>query len=324
MVNDREFLRYSEGVFKPYFEKFIEHKRSKGEKVRHAALERMKRLNDALNKTGELHVTKETVERILAPEEGVSETTRYYMASFLRQFLNFMNAIGIECYRVPDGYVGSLRSEFRPYIFPDREIEALLKEADNLPDWKHSQRRRDIYPVLFRMLAGTGMRVGEALNLKPNDVDIDNGVVNVLNGKNGICRYVPMSESLSLVVRSYWLAHSEDDWLFTSPQTGSRYSYDTINSMFKKLCVKASIRRPNGTPPNLHSLRHTFCTKSLEQLLATGMDIYTAVPILSSYVGHVNFRDTERYIHFTEIDYNAFQERQKSLRRIIPEVSDDE
>ena len=63
MVNDREFLRYSEGVFKPYFEKFIEHKRNKGEKVRHAALESMKRLNDALNKTGELHVTKETVER---------------------------------------------------------------------------------------------------------------------------------------------------------------------------------------------------------------------------------------------------------------------
>ena len=127
MVNDRKFLQYSEGVFKPYFEKFIEHKRSKGEKVRYSALERMKRLNDALNQTGELHVTKETVERILAPEEGVSETTRYYKVSFLRQFLNFMNAIGIECYRVPERYVGPLRSEFRPYIFPDREIEALLK-----------------------------------------------------------------------------------------------------------------------------------------------------------------------------------------------------
>jgi hypothetical protein len=52
------------------------------------------------------------------------------------------------------------------------------------------------------------------------------------------------------------------------------------------------------------------------------MDIYTAVPILAAYVGHVNFRDTEAYIHFTEIDYGAFQEKQASLLGLLPEVDD--
>ena len=49
MVTDVQFQKYSEGIFKPYFEKFIEFKRSKGEKVAPSALNRMKWLNDQLN-----------------------------------------------------------------------------------------------------------------------------------------------------------------------------------------------------------------------------------------------------------------------------------
>ena len=51
------------------------------------------------------------------------------------------------------------------------------------------------------------------------------------------------------------------------------------------------------------------------------MDIYTAVPILAAYVGHVNFRDTESYIHFSEISYDAFQKKQRPLYAVIPEVN---
>lgn len=324
MVNDREFQQYSDGIFKPYFEKFIEHKRSKGVKVVHSALSRMKYLNDALNKSGEVHVSRETAESILAPREGISETTRYNRISLLRQFLNFMNAMGIECWRIPERYSKSVHSEFRPYFFSDEEIADLLDAADNLRNWDHAQRRSDIYPVLLRILAGTGMRVSEAISLKPADVNINDGIIKVINGKNGVCRYVPMSESLTGVVRDYLSLHLEDEWLFTSPKTGSCYSYATVRHMFKKLCIQANIFRVDGELPNIHSLRHTFCTKSLEQLLKEGMDIYVAVPILAAYVGHVNFRDTERYIHFTERDFASFQEMQKSLRHLIPEVGDDE
>jgi len=50
------------------------------------------------------------------------------------------------------------------------------------------------------------------------------------------------------------------------------------------------------------------------------MDVYEAVPILSAYVGHVNLRDTEKYIHFTEQDYQEFVFKESSLRKLIPEV----
>lgn len=45
---------------------------------------------------------------------------------------------------------------------------------------------------------------------------------------------------------------------------------------------------------------------------------------LASYVGHVNYRDTEAYIHFTELEYEKFQEAQSGLRYIIPEVTANE
>lgn len=320
MVADREFQNYSEGIFKPYFEKFIEFKRSKGEKVGHSALSRMKALNDELNSYGVLNVTKEIAERILAPKDGISGNTRYARISFLRQFLNFMNTLGIGCYQIPYRYTRSIHCEFRPYIFSDEELKRLFAAADSLTDWHHSCRRHDIYPVIIRLLVSTGMRISEALHLKPGDIDIDSGIVKVINGKNGVSRYVPMSDSMAQYLKPYLQAHMNDPWLFTSPLTGSFYSDATVRHIYKAMCRTAGIYKSDGKVPNLHSLRHTFCTKSLDQLLVSGMDIYTAVPILAAYVGHVNFRDTESYIHFTEISYDAFQEKQASLQALIPEV----
>lgn len=321
MVTDVQFQKYSEGIFKPYFEKFIEFKRSKGEKVAPSALNRMKWLNDQLNQTDSLNVTKETAEFLLTPAEGVSEITRYARISFLRQFLNFMNTLGIECYRIPMRYTKSIHCEFRPYIFSDEEICKLYHAADSLHDWHHSMRRNDIYPIIVRLLSCTGMRIGELVTLKPDDIDIESGIIKVLNGKNGVSRYIPMSDSLRVYIEPYCKKHEDDEWLFQSPINDSHYDPGTIRHMFKKMCMEAHIYRSNGNVPNIHSLRHTFCTRSLNQLLSSGMDVYTAVPILAAYVGHVNYRDTESYIHFTENDFDKFQESQSALRNIIPEVN---
>ena len=50
------------------------------------------------------------------------------------------------------------------------------------------------------------------------------------------------------------------------------------------------------------------------------MDLYVAVPVLASYVGHVNLTDTERYIHLTEHGYDEFLRREGALKTLIPEV----
>ncbi|MCL2776119.1 MAG: tyrosine-type recombinase/integrase [Oscillospiraceae bacterium] len=324
MVTEKERQRFQDGIFKPYFEKFIAYKRSKGEKVAHSAITRMKGLNDALNSYGTLNITQEMAEEILAPNPAVSDVTRYERINHLRQFSAFLTMLGIECYRIPKRYARPVRCQFRPYIFSDEEILRLINVVDNLRRWEHRERNTEIYPILLRLLIGTGIRISEALALRRSDIFCNDGVLNIVNSKNGVSRYVPMADSLNSAVRQYIAGNADGEFLFNSGKSRGAYSYVTIRAMFRKFCVSAEIFRQDGKTPNIHSLRHTFCSKSLEQMLATGMNLYTAVPILAAYVGHVDFRDTESYIHFTESSYKELLEKQEPLRKIIPEVNDDE
>ena len=321
MIEDRIFKTFPDGLFKPYIEKFVEFKRSKGVKFGYSALVRMKALNYDLDSYGQLNVTKEIAEKIMLPRDDDAKYVRAVRIGLLRQFLDFMNLIGIECYRIPKHITKSVSCDFRPYIFSDDELGRLFLAADSLRQWEHVERRNEIYPILLRLLASSGIRIGEALHLKPSDIDINTGVMRVINGKNGVSRYVPLSDSMLEHLTPYWNRFQNDPLLFTSRKTGGAYAYGSIRHTYVNLCHEARIYRADGSVPNMHSLRHTFCTKSLSKLLESGMDLYTAVPVLAAYVGHINFRDTEVYIHFSESGFNTFLEKQSHLERIIPEVT---
>lgn len=66
MITDKELLAFRDGIFKPYFEKYIEFKRGKGEKVSHSTLIRLKALNESLNRySNTLDIELDTVELLL-------------------------------------------------------------------------------------------------------------------------------------------------------------------------------------------------------------------------------------------------------------------
>jgi integrase len=232
--------------------------------------------------------------------------------------------LGVDCYQLPPKYVRQPHSAFNPYIFSDDEIVRLLRATDNMTVYRtDSKRMTEVMPIIVRILISTGMRIGEVLALNKTDIDIKTGVIKAVNCKNDVCRYIPMADTLIVSVKAYIETIENNELMFCSPKTGNSYHYNTVRQLFSKLCKTAQIFRTDGTTPNIHSLRHTFCSKSLEQLLASGMDLYTAMPILAAYVGHSHFRDTEFYIHFTETSYNDFINKQKQLRKLIPEVDDE-
>ena len=326
MINDKEFLKFEEGFFKPYFAKFIEFKRGKGEKVAQSTMIRLRKLNNSLNCYHVSHISEQMVEELLAPRGGLSESERQYMTSSLRQFCSFLTLLGIDAAIVPPKYMRAARSEFRPYIFSDNELHRLASAADALPPARRSSVHQQVYPVLVRLLIGTGMRIGEVLALTRADVDPSNGVINVINGKNGVSRYIPVADSLKKILHDYAetidMAEGNKPF-FTSSYTGEHLTYSAMKYMFPKMFRAAGIYMADGKTPNIHSIRHTFCTRSLEKMLESGMDVYTAIPILAAYVGHVNYMDTEKYIHFTEQGHEDFVQKESSLGSLFPEVGNE-
>lgn len=325
MINDKEFLQFEDGIYKPYFEKYISYKRGKGEKVSHSTLVRLKLLNESLNSTcSTLDIDSETVEMILQKKDSEQEFSRAMRVSDLRQFNAFLKFLGFNTYQIPKKYMKKVYVAFKPYIFSVVELLKIVYTADHLKPCKRSSNYLDVYPVLIRILIGTGMRISEVLSLRIKDIDIANRLFIVYQSKNNVSRYVPMSDSLYAVMFGYIskLKHKndKDQYLFISPYTGTRYSYDAMKYMFKKVYTEAGILTQKGRLPRIHDIRHYFCTSSLNRMLDSGMDLYVAVPVLAAYVGHVNLIDTERYIHLTEHGYDEFMHREGSLKSLIPEV----
>lgn len=325
MITDKEFVAFQDGIFKPYFEKYIEFRRGKGEKVSQSTLTRLRILNQSLTRfSGKLNIDSNTAELILQKKDTEQEVSRAMRVSDLRQFNAWLKALGIETYQIHAKYMKKVHVAFKPYIFSLDELFRITEASDHLKPGSRSNNCQKIYPVLVRILIGTGMRIGEVLSLKIKDVDAINRLLVVYHSKNNISRYVPMSDSLSVVTLDYLSGltyrNNLEQYLFISPYTGTHYSYYAMRYMFKRIFAEAGIRNPKGKLPRIHDIRHSFCTLSLNRMLDSGMDLYVAVPVLASYVGHVNLIDTERYIHLTENGYDEFMHRERALKTLIPEV----
>lgn len=329
MSLDRKVSGFNEGIFKIYFEKYIEFKRGKGEKVAHSTLIRLKAMNNDLNRLClSLEISRDEAEAVLREKVGESQSSRALRVSDLRQFSSFLSGHGLASFQIPAKYMKQVSTPFRPYIFSESELRAVTDAADNYENLSRRQNPTEIYPVIVRILIGTGMRIGEVLSLRVKDFDTQAKSFAVHQGKNNVSRHVPLSSSLTCIVESYLSNLSNRNQphqpLFKSHYSGSHYSYDAMRYMFKRIYAMAGVRTQQGKLPRIHDIRHTFCTTSLTNMLSSGLSLYVAVPLLAAYVGHVNLCDTERYIHFTEQSYNDFIEKQYGLQSIIPEVHFDE
>lgn len=314
---------FANGPYTRHLELFVEYKRGKGECGGHGLLAALRKIASQLAAEDDVSGLDEgKVRGLLGRLDGESDTSREYRVSVMRQLCTFLNAMGIPCWRVPPRYFTAPKSDFRPYIFSDGDIRALLAASDSLPPSTGRARGYEkVYPVLVRLLLSTGLRIGEALALATDDFDAVSATLTVANSKNGVSRTVPLARGMGEHLLEYSAAMTlAGGPMFPSPYTGRAYSYDGIQYMFGRLYEAAGIRTDAGRLPRIHDCRHWFCTKSLDKMLASGMSVYEAVPILAAYVGHVNYADTEKYIHLTRTGHGAFVEAEAPLAAMIPKV----
>jgi integrase len=81
---------------------------------------------------------------------------------------------------------------------------------------------------------------------------------------------------------------------------GHKANYESVEQWFRKCLEKADIPysgRKRG--PRIHDLRHTFAVHALVNMVESGIDIYTSLPVLSGYLGHQSLESTNRYVRLT-------------------------
>ena len=120
-------------------------------------------------------------------------------------------------------------------------------------------------------------------------------------------RLVPFSPQLGLALARYSsrrlnaASAPEKTGVFLTMRDGARVSHDTLDRIFRHLCVYAGIRRDDGAryQPRLHDLRHTFAVHRLTSWYRQGADVQKLLPKLSVYLGHAYLAATQVYLSMT-------------------------
>jgi len=189
-----------------------------------------------------------------------------------------------------------------PFIFTDDELDRLFREARSP---LKSQISAATHYTAFGLAVSTGMRVGEVAALDVGDVDYEAALLKVRNTKFRKDRLVPIHATTVTALRDY--ARLRDavfqdrttKAFFVSTTRRGRYYKDALTWAFTAIARRAGIQRPDGCVPTFHSLRHTFAVKRLTEWYREGLDVQAMLPVLATYMGHVNYTSTAYYLTAT-------------------------
>lgn len=165
------------------------------------------------------------------------------------------------------------REKTLPIVLSKAEVERILKVAGNI---KHL--------AMLSLMYSCGLRRGELLALKINDLDKDRNLIRIIQGKGRKDRYVPYSEKLKGILGDYYAAWKPKEYLFEG-QDGGKYSERSIALVLEHAVQRSGVRKD----VHLHTLRHSFAT----HLLEAGTDIRYIQEIL----GHNSPKTTMIYTH---------------------------
>jgi integrase/recombinase XerD len=144
--------------------------------------------------------------------------------------------------------------------------------------------------ALFLLLLRTGIRIGEALGLRLNDLDIKGRKVHLYEGeKNSMGRVVYLSDDALFAIK-LWLRRRDKnkEFVFYGRSNG-HLCYSTGRGLFVKYLQKAGLDQKGYT---VHCLRHTFAS----ELLNAGMRL----ECLQQLLGHQDIEVTRRYARLTD------------------------
>lgn len=191
-----------------------------------------------------------------------------------------------------------------PYIYSDDDIREILRIA--------GQRHRkpgdsigDTLATFFGLIATTGLRVCEAINLQLRDVT-DAGLL-VRNTKFRKSRLVPLHPTTMAALttfRATWRGGAPAEAPLFACRAGTRLNYGHTHKVFNQITEQMGLRKPAAERhrmpgPRIHDLRHTFAVRALESCPTGRAEINKHMLALTTYLGHASVANTFWYLHAT-------------------------
>lgn len=192
-----------------------------------------------------------------------------------------------------------MRQRWRPpFLFSATDISVLIDAAGH----RRWALPSVTYPTLIGLLAVTGMRIGEALRLEPEDINHIDAVIEIRQSKFGKSRLVPVRPETIAALEDYIINRDRllrveraTTRVFVSSR-GGPLIYPVAQEVFRDLCDHNGIGAGAARPPRIHDLRHTFAVTVLTGWYRDGENIEARLPALSTYLGHRDPRSTYWYL----------------------------
>jgi integrase len=302
MPNDPSSAQF-QSTLAPFIEKFLQEKHACGYRY-HEPARILRHLDDLLFQEGltTCELPRSIAKNWLAKRIHESSRTQQQRITVVRQFSRFLCRLGYSAY-VPDSTLAPRdSSSFAPRILTHEEIRKLFQALDSLDPTARSPLRHLIMPEVFRLLCGCGFRLGEVLHLRVRDVDLNQGIVTVRQGKFRKDRLVPPVLPLVNRLRKYaaYFENRPTDAIFFPAPGGRPFSLRTVYTLFRKLLLGCGIPHAGrGKGPRIHDFRHGFAVHTLLRWYRDGEDLDAKLPLLATYLGHQNLSGTQRYLHLT-------------------------
>jgi integrase len=221
-----------------------------------------------------------------------------YRLSTVRGFATYLHALD-PAHKVPAAELLPQRPQrATPYLYSDADVTALMTAAKTLS----TPLRRATTATLIGLLAVTGIRVGEAVALDRNDVDLTTGRLLVRHAKFDKTRELWLHPTTLDVLQRYQrlrdrAAPVTGTSAFFVSSAGTRLLYCNVHNTFHRLVARAGLTpRSTSCRPRIHDLRHSFAVQAMIDAYTTGQDGQVRLTLLSTWLGHVHPASTYWYL----------------------------
>ena len=175
---------------------------------------------------------------------------------------------------VPKDIKRPRRRKKLPIVLSEEEVMRIIKCTNNI---KHR--------VLLMLIYSAGLRIGETLKLRLEDIDGQRRVIDIHQGKGKRDRRVPLSKKVLELLREYYRIYRPKSYLFEGEVEGRPYSPKSAQNVLRRAVRRADVKKR----VTLHTLRHSYATHLMER----GVGLRYIQEIL----GHSSPKTTMIYTH---------------------------